>query len=242
MQLHIFKDKNELSESLAGWIIKDIQTVLAQKEHYDLVLSGGSTPKALYKLLASLPWREQVAWNKIRFFIGDERYVPFDDERHNGRMAHDILLDHVPVLKDNVYLMNTSLAPEAAARLYEKTLQAHYDGKPTTFDLVLLGMGDDGHTLSLFPGTAVVHETEKWVAAPFVPAQDMYRITLTQTPVKKAKAIIFLAAGTQKANTLKEVLQGDYRPDDYPSQLINASNDNVHWFVDEAAASALQKE
>ncbi len=242
MALHIFKDKSELSQSLADWIVKDIQRVLTRKDHYDLVLSGGSTPKALYQLLASLPWQQQVAWNKIRFFIGDERYVPFEDEHNNGRMAHYTLLDHVPVLKDNVYLMDTSLAPEASARLYDKTLRELYDEKPATFDLVLLGMGDDGHTLSLFPGTEVVHETEKWVAAPFVPAQDMYRITLTQTPVKKAKAVVFLAAGIKKAHTLKEVLQGDYRPDEYPSQLINASNDNVHWFIDEAAASALQKE
>lgn len=240
MHLHISKNIDALSHSLADWIVKDIQKILKEKEHYDLVLSGGSTPKALYKLLASLPWREQIEWNKIRFFMGDERYVPFEDNRNNGKMAFENLLNYVPVLKDNVYLMDTTLAPEASARMYEKLLHDLYDGQPATFDLVLLGMGDDGHTLSLFPGTEVVHETEKWVAAPFVKVQDMHRITLTQTPVKKANAVAFLTTGNKKAKTLKEVLQGSYQPDKYPSQVINSMNKNVHWFMDDAAASKLE--
>lgn len=241
MSLHISKNIDELSRSLAKQIITDIQKTLQEKDHYDLVLSGGSTPRYLYQLLASLPYREQIEWTKIRFFIGDERYVPFEDERNNGRMIHATLLDHVPVLKDNIHLMDTTLAAAAAsARMYEQLLHQLYDGQPATFDLVLLGMGDDGHTLSLFPGTEVVHETAEWVAAPFVKAQDMYRITLTQTPVQKAGKIVFLAAGDKKADTLREVLQGAYQPDRYPSQVINTSNENVHWYVDEAAASQLK--
>lgn len=239
MNLHQFKDLDTISRSLADWLIVDIKKTLNEKKSYSFVLSGGSTPKKLYELLAAIPRRDEIEWGKIHFFIGDERYVPFKDDRHNGKMMYETLLNHVPALKDNIHLMDTSLAPEASAKAYEKMLHNFFDQSPVTFDLVLLGMGDDGHTLSLFPGTEVVHEREKWVAAPFVKAQDMYRITLTQPVVSKAKSIVFLAAGEKKAATLKEVLQGDYQPDKYPSQLINTTNNNVHWFVDDAAAALL---
>lgn len=241
MQLHIFKDLHELSQSLADWIISDIQKTLETKDRYTLVLSGGGTPKALYKLLAALPRRDQIDWKKIHFFLGDERYVPFEDDRNNGKMAYETLLDHVPVLKDHVHLMNTTLAPEAAAREYEKLLHTYFEKEPVTFDLVLLGMGDDGHTLSLFPGTEVVHEETAWVAAPFIKAQDMYRITLTRAIVNRSKAIVFLAAGAQKAAALKEVIEGAFNPDLYPSQVIRPKNDHLYWYVDEAAAAQLKE-
>ena len=241
MNLHVFKDLPALSEALADWVVDDIRTTLKEKDHYHFVLSGGSTPKALYALLASEPRKDAIEWYRIHFYIGDERYVPYEDARNNGKMAYDTLLSHVPVPKANVHLMDTTLAPEASARAYAKMLHETFDGAAQTFDLVLLGMGDDGHTLSLFPGTEVVHEKEQWTAAPFVAAQDMYRITLTQPVVARAATIVFLAAGANKAQTLKAVLTGAFEPDRYPSQLIHTSSKVVQWYVDEAAAAQLDE-
>jgi 6-phosphogluconolactonase len=135
--------------------------------------------------------------------------------------------------------MKTDIAPELSAAEYDKTLHHYFDGTATSFDLVLLGMGDDGHTLSLFPGTAVIHEENAWAKAFYLESQDMYRITLTAPIVNRSAAVAFLATGSNKANTLYQVLEGDYRPDIYPSQLIQPETGELHWFVDEAAASAL---
>ncbi len=241
MHLNVFKDLKTLGRSLAEWIVADILRTLKQKDRYNLVLSGGNTPKGLYKILSEAPFKDKVQWEKIHFFMGDERYVPFEDDRNNGKMAYETLLNHVPVPKSNVHLMDTSLSPEASAGAYEKMLQAYFKDAHTTFDLVLLGMGDDGHTLSLFPGTEVIQEEQKWVAAPFVKAQDMYRITLTKSIVNRAESIVFLATGAKKATVLKKVLEGAYEPDKYPSQVIKPENGELYWYVDEAAASELQK-
>jgi len=242
MHLHVQKDADSLSLELAEWIIADIQKTLVLKERYALVLSGGSTPKKLYELLASGHYRDRIDWQKIDFFWGDERYVPFDDERNNGKMAYDTLLKHVPVLQSQVYLMDTTQDPESSAQEYEKILRRYFDNQPATFDLVLLGMGDDGHTLSLFPGTPVVHEQKKWVAAPYVQAQEMYRITLTAPVVNLSAAVAFLVSGEKKAQTLQAVINGEYHPDVYPSQVIQPRNGNLHWFIDAAAGNLLVRE
>lgn len=239
MHLHISQNTDSLSHELAEWMIVDIKNTLNKQDRYSLVLSGGSTPKKLYELLASDTYRHQINWEKIHVFWGDERYVPFDDERNNGKMAYETLLKHVPIPKAQTYYMQTNIPPEVSAKEYEKTLHLYFDQLPTTFDLVLLGMGDDGHTLSLFPGTPVVHEEKAWVAAPYVEKQEMYRITLTAPVVNQSAAVVFLASGEKKAPTLKEVIEGNYNPDLYPSQVIKPRKGNLHWFIDEAAALQL---
>ncbi len=241
MHINIFKDLSALSHSLATWIATDIQQTLEHKDHYDFVVSGGSTPRPLYKLLSESPLKNRIPWEKIHFFMGDERYVPFEDDRNNGKMVYETLLNHVPVPDSNVHFMDTTLAPEASAQAYEKMLHDYYTDSSATFDLVLLGMGDDGHTLSLFPGTEVVQEKKSWVAAPFVKAQDMYRITLTRSVVNRSNCIVFLAAGAKKAPVLQKVLEGAYDPDHYPSQVIKPENGKLYWYVDEAATSSLNK-
>jgi 6-phosphogluconolactonase len=136
--------------------------------------------------------------------------------------------------------MRTDIPPEESAAAYEKILREYFKEGETTFDLVLLGMGDDGHTLSLFPGMPVVHEQDAWVKAFFLPAQDMYRITLTAPVVNNAACVIFMTTGTGKSLTLKSVIEGTFNPDKYPSQLIRPEDGELHWFVDEAAAGALE--
>lgn len=240
MQLHISKDPDELSRNVADWMTSVINNTLAGTDRFTIALSGGSTPQKLHNLLASPAYAESILWEKLYFFWGDERAVPFEDDRNNAKMAFDTLLDKVPVRKENIHIMRTDIAPEASAREYEGILHQYFDGKPHSFDLVLLGMGDDGHTLSLFPGTAIVHETTSWTKAFYLDAQKMYRISLTAPIVNLASNIAFLAVGSNKAHTLKEVLKGDFRPDTYPSQLIKPVNGELHWFVDKAAAAEVE--
>lgn len=242
MNLEILKDIDQLSTSLAEWITSLIEETLRLKNSFSIVLSGGNTPKKLNSLLASSPYKERIDWTKIHIFWGDERAVPFDDERNNARMAFDTLLDKVDIPRDQIHFMDTSLTPEGAAQQYAESLYDFFgtDVLPIrTFDLVLLGMGDDGHTLSLFPGTSVVHEEKLWVTSFFLKAQNMHRITLTKNIVNHSNHIVFMISGSEKANALYQVLKGEKNPDLYPSQQIVPTQGELHFFVDEAAASRL---
>lgn len=239
MELHLSANADELSASAASWITDCIVATLQTQDRYTIVLSGGSTPKKLHTLLAAAPYKELIDWSRLHVFWGDERAVPLDDVRNNARMAFDTLLDHVPIPRNQVHIMDTKLDPESAASEYERILRRYFDETGPTFDLVLLGMGDDGHTLSLFPGKPIVHEERKWVAAYYLREQNMFRITLTAPVVNRAKRIAFLVSGPGKANALKQVMEGDYRPDTYPSQVIKPENGEVHWFLDRDAAALL---
>ena len=245
MQLHIFKTADVFNRELADWMVGCIRDTLQRQNRFTLVLSGGGTPKALYELLAGPSYHDKIDWGKLHIFWGDERDVPFSDSRNNAKMAYETLLDHVPIPVSQIHVMQTeAISPEDSALAYETILHQYFPGPAAhftgnTFDLVLLGMGDDGHTLSLFPGTDIVREDRKWVAAYFLKAQNMYRITLTKAVVNKAARIAFLTMGNNKAPALKEVLQGAYHPDVYPSQEIKPENGELHWFVDEAAAANL---
>ena len=240
MELHIAQTTQELSDNLAAWISNYIQEVLQDQPIFTLVLSGGSTPKQLFALLAKEPYKIMIPWERIHFFWGDERAVPFEDERNNAKMAFDTLLNEVDVPKENIHVMRTDISPEESATEYEKILREYFKEDETTFDLVLLGMGDDGHTLSLFPGQPVIHEKDKWVTSFFLKAQDMYRITLTAPVVNQSACVIFMTTGTGKSMALKSVIEGSYNPDQYPSQVIRPEDGELHWFVDEAAAGALE--
>lgn len=241
MQLHTYSDSTALSRAFVDWLIEYVHDVVQKQGRFTVALSGGSTPQQVFELLATDEYRDQMPWAQWHVFWGDERDVPFEDERNNARMAYKTLLDHVPVPADQIHVMQTDSTLDNAVADYEAVLHTYFDNQATTFDLVMLGMGDDGHTLSLFPGTAVIHETGQWTKAYFLPAQDMYRITLTTPVVNKAACIAFLVTGPKKATALHEVLEGAYQPDTYPSQVIKPENGNLHWFIDEEAASQLQQ-
>ncbi len=241
MQLHISKNLQELSVNVTNWLVEHIQQTLQKQSRYTLALSGGSTPKLMNALLSSDDYKSKVDWSKLHIFFGDERFVPLSDERNNANMAFETLLNKVPVPKEQIHIMPTeNISPEHAAIAYENILREYFSDASPTFDCIILGMGDDGHTLSLFPGkTEVIHETEKWCTSLWLEEQDMYRITLTHPVANRAGSIIFLAAGDKKTHALHEVLQGIYNPDKYPSQIIKPVNGETHWFVDEAAAAGL---
>jgi len=243
MNIEVYKDADHLCKELAEWITSLIEETLTRKDHFSLVLSGGNTPKKLHMLLASSPYRERIDWKKIHVFWGDERAVPFEDERNNAKMAFDTLLDKVEVPADQIHIMDTSFSSDAAAMQYEEILNEYFgtDILPKkTFDLVLLGMGDDGHTLSLFPGTPVIHEEKLWVTSFFLKEQDMDRITLTKNIVNHAEHIVFMISGEGKSRALHQVLEGEKNPDLYPSQVILPTQGELHFFIDKAAASGLK--
>jgi 6-phosphogluconolactonase len=211
---------------------------LQTNNRYTIALSGGSTPKALYQLLASA-YRDAIDWKKVIVFFDDERFVPFDDERNNARMVFESLLNHVDIPRENIHVMRTDVDPNTSAAEYEDLLRNYFLGSGQTFDLVLLGMGEDGHTLSLFPGTNVVNETSKWVSTVWLEAEATHRITLTTPVVNMAGKVAFLVTGKGKANTLQQVLNGPYVPNQLPSQLIKPTNSKLYWWVDDSAASKL---
>lgn len=239
MELHVCKNYDELSEHLANWMVEYVCKILAIKARFSIVLTGGSTPKKLYLILASDEYKNKIDWSRANVFVGDERFVQFSDERSNAKMIQQTLLDHVAVNMAHVHFMQTeNVSAETAANAYEEVLQ-HYFNKNTsepTFDLVLLGMGDDAHTLSLFPNQKdVINEQKKWCTYLWLEAQNMHRITLTAPIVNAARCVAFLVSGNGKTNAINNVLHKQYNPEMYPSQIIKPTTGKLHWFVDEAA-------
>ena len=240
MSLHIYNTAEEMTQALASWIYGLFCDRLSKSSRFSFVLSGGNTPKSLYELMAGGEYKAKIPWGRIDFFWGDERFVPFEDERNNARMAFNTLLNHVPVPADHIHRMKTEIPPEDAVNDYDSLLRKYLDlNHKKGFDLVLLGMGDDGHTLSLFPGTQIIHENKAWVGEFYLKAQEMNRITLTKVLVNQSDYVAFMATGSGKARALREVLKGKNQPDLYPSQVIHPVSGQLHWFIDKAAASSL---
>ncbi|WP_276496257.1 6-phosphogluconolactonase [Pontibacter litorisediminis] len=238
----IFKDTSYLSQRAAELFVDAAQEAVQKNGRFVVALTGGSSPKQLYQLLSQEPYRDQVPWQQTYVFWGDERWVPLTDERSNAKMAKELLLNKVPVPQEQIFPMWEDMAPEAYAQKYEQLLKELFNDQAPAFDLILLGMGDDGHTASLFPHTEVLAEQEKWVAAYYLEPQSMHRITLTAPLINQAKRILFMTFGENKAKALYEVLEGERNPQEYPSQLIQPQpGSEIYWYVDDKAASRLEK-
>ena len=239
MNINIADTPADCAREAAEWITDYAEQVLKTGDRFTIALSGGSTPIALHKLLAVPPYRDRIDWQRVHVFWGDERCVPFTDDRNNAKMGFETLLNHVNVPTEQIHVMKTDGSPEASMAEYSTLLHQYFDEHDHTFDLVILGMGDDGHTLSLFPGTEVVNEDHDWTKAFFLPQQNMYRLTITAPVVNRAAAVIFQVEGAKKADALREVLQGAYQPSKYPSQRIKPATEHFIWFLDKEAASKL---
>ncbi len=210
---------------------------------FNVALSGGSTPRLLYDLLTSDPFRHEIPWHSIHFFFGDERWVPHTDPASNFKLANDYLFQPLNINHALIYPVPTSGDPQDAATHYEVTLRGAFnlqEGEVPIFDLVFLGMGDEGHTASLFPHTAVLHENVRLVASTYVPKLSADRITLTPLTLTHAANTLFMVGGGAKAEALQQVLEGEYNPDEYPAQLLRNSTGNVTWLIDQDAAAQLQ--
>jgi 6-phosphogluconolactonase len=224
----------------ADAVVSAAKAAIAASGRFLLVLSGGSTPKALYALLAGPSCASRVDWSRTHVFWGDERCVPPTDAGSNFRMAREALLDHVPLPAEQIHRMRGEDDPARAAAAYEATLRGTFSDGVARFDLVLLGMGDNGHTASLFPGLAAVREASRWVVAEYVPEVSMWRLTLTPPALNAAARVVFLVVGADKAAMLKRVLQGPRDPNLLPAQAITpTAGAEIAWILDRGAAASL---
>lgn len=239
MSLHIYQSSASLAEGLASWIVGNINLVLRTQGRYSFALSGGSTPKLLYQLMAS-EYAQAADWSKVDFFFGDERFVSMDDERNNGKMALDLFLHPLGIKDEQIFAIPTNSSPQNSVSAYQKTLEEYFHSDDThSFDFVLLGMGADAHTLSLFPGGVLPDDKAALVAHTFNKADQLDRITLLPSIINYAKTIAFMVQGKEKSDTLKRVLHDTHDPDKYPAQLILPASGQLMWFADEAAAGAI---
>jgi len=243
--VEIFKNAAELAQQAAQLILTQSQLGVARNNLFTIALSGGSTPKRLYELLAdpTQQFRSQLPWDRIHFFWTDERHVPPDHPDSNYRMVREAMLVRAPVPPTNVHRM-LSEKPNAseAANDYESQLRDFFHppaGELPRIDFILLGLGPEGHTASLFPDSEVLQETQRWVAAPWIAKLNSYRLTMTLPVLNNASTVVFLVSGSEKAEILREVLKGE--PDRFPAQRINPTNGALSWLVDENAASKLQE-
>jgi len=240
----ILPDAAAITRRAADEFLNSANEAASQKGSFTVSLSGGSTPRALYALLSDDPsYRSKMPWNKIHFFFGDERHVPPDGADSNFRMANEALFSKGLVKPDQITRIKGEYSDtEKAALEYEQALRAYFkvkDGEYPRFDLVLLGMGDEGHTLSLFPGTRALHASNRIVVRNWIGKLFTERITLTAPAANQANRVIFLVTRADKAPALKAVLEGPYEPEQLPAQLIQPVNGKLLWLVDQAAGSML---
>ena len=241
-QLKVVADAAALAQAAADYFVQAANENIALHGRFTVVLSGGSTPKAMFALLAASPCRAAVDWEHTFIFWGDERCVPPDHADSNYRMTKEALLSQVPLPPQNVFRMQGEAEPAHAAQVYSEQLRQFFqtDACPG-FDLVFLGMGADGHTASLFPGTTALQAGADAVAVEnYVEKLQAQRLTLTAATINHAQAVVFLVGGAEKAVTLKAVLHGNYQPELYPSQLIQPHSGTLLWLVDAAAYAAIR--
>jgi len=252
-QVRVYKDQQELALKAARHFARLADQYVIGCGHFTVALAGGSTPRAMFSLLAEEPFLETVPWSSIYFFWGDERCVAPDHAESNFRMAQETMLSKVPVPEENIFRVPAENPDhDRAAEEYSDSLTRFFlagPGAPRAataplsnlprFDLVLLGMGPDGHTASLFPGTSALNANDRIAVANHVEKLNAHRITLTAATINNARNVTFVAAGEDKADALKAVLEGPYRPETYPSQLIRPRNGTLLWLVDERAARGL---
>ncbi len=241
--MRVLTTPQELFAAAAEEVVRAANEAVAQRGRFSIALAGGSTPKSLYNLLATNA-RTSLPWDRMFFFWGDERHVPPTDPDSNYRMADESMLSKIPVAPGNVFRIKTE-NPDAAgiAEDYEQTLRKFFaldSGQFPRFDLILLGMGPDGHTASLFPGTAALQEKSRLVVANWVEKMKASRISLTLPVLNAAAEVAFLVSGTDKAPALQGVLESDAPGEQYPAKLVRPSNGKLIWLIDRAAASQLK--
>jgi 6-phosphogluconolactonase len=238
-EIIVCQNQEDIFKRAADLFVKLANERIDSQGRFSVALSGGSTPRGMFALLASDDYRSRVDWSKVHLFWGDERSVAPDHKDSNYRMANEAMISKVPVPPENVNRMQAEESDiDAAAAKYETLLKQHFnlkEGQWPQFDLLLLGMGDDGHTASLFPGTKALAEKDRIVVSNWVEKFNTNRMTMTAPAINNSRVILFMAAGEGKRGPLKEVLSGKRNTDLYPSQLIEATDGKVIWMVDEAA-------
>lgn len=250
--IRIFQNLEELNDFAAEKFVEMATEAIEKRGSFTLALAGGSTPKSLYKLLSSEKFKGKIDWSKVFFFFGDERNVLINDAESNFKMADENIFQPLKIAETNIFRWKTELQnPKEIADDYEKVIHSHFnstlklsaaaDGSGLQFDLILLGMGADGHTASLFPFTEALRETEKIAVENYVEKLDSVRFTLTFPVINNARNVMFLVKGADKAETLRGVLEGEYQPEIFPSQNVKPVNGNLFWLCDGESAVYLKK-
>ncbi|HEV2292395.1 MAG TPA: 6-phosphogluconolactonase [Tepidisphaeraceae bacterium] len=245
-EIKVLPDPAAVAAEAAERVVRSADEAIALAGRFSFVLAGGSTPKALYELLASDAYRDRVDWAKVEIYFGDERTVPPDHKDSNYRMARETLLAKVPIPGDNVYRMRGEIDPQEAAKEYGLMLKEKFPAITSGqvqngetwggADLLLLGMGEDGHTASLFPGTPALRETKHRVVANPVPQLNTTRLTMTAPFLNRSRTVILTVTGASKAQRLAEVLEGPRDPERLPVQLIAPASGKMTWLIDATAA------
>ena len=240
MKLNVFNTADEVLLNLANYFVSLAEQSIAANDKFTVALSGGSSPKKLYELLASDAFKAKVDWEKVYFFFGDERNVPQDNKDSNYLMAKNTLFKPLNISPSNIFPVDTSLSPKEAAAKYEEDIETFFDDGDLSFDLILLGLGDNSHTASLFPFTPVLHDRVPGVKDVFLQDQQVFRITLNAPLINEAQHIAFLVYGEGKAIAVHHVLEDDEDIEEYPAQLIEPIVGEIQWFLDTAAAGMLR--
>ena len=242
MQIAIYPDIDTLSQEAAQYIVRLANQSIVTHGRFTIALSGGSTPKKLYGLLGSEPFRSQIDWAQVEIFWGDERCVSPDDPESNYAMAQQVLLSKIPIPNNRIHRMPADQSDrEAASQAYTEEMRRTFgtDGIPA-FDLIQLGMGPEGHTASLFPHQPSIHEQQRLVMPVSVPKPPPDRLTFTPPLLNAAHNILFLVTGSEKSDAIHTVLEGDYNPDEYPAQIVQPEHGEVVWILDKEAAAKIR--
>jgi 6-phosphogluconolactonase len=239
-QVRVYPTRSAAAHAAAAQFVATAEKAMNARGRFTVALAGGNTPRDVYRLLATEEYASMVDWPNVSVFWGDERCVPFNDPENNASMARETLLNHVPVAPNNIYRIQSQLPPEEAAQNYEQTLRRYFSGRGTNFpnfDLVLLGIGAEGHTASLFPGSPLLNEQERWVGAVYVEKMKSWRISLTPVALNAASKVLFTVIGEEKAQAVKQILTEPKQPNLLPAQVVDPPDGQVLWIFDKPAAS-----
>ena len=239
-EIKVSPDTDDLLFQAAERITAAAEKAIADKGDFSIALSGGHTPEGLYKLLTREPYRLLIDWSKVSIYFGDERCVPPDSDQSNFRMANESLLSKAPIPADHIYRMRGEIDPQQAAKDYGELLKAQFGDKG--LDMILLGMGDDGHTASLFPHTAALQEPKHRCVANWVEKFNTWRITMTAPFINRADTVMIMVAGKDKAARVKEVMEGPSDPDRLPIQMIQPESGKLNWLLDAGAAGMFEEQ
>ncbi|HTI13451.1 MAG TPA: 6-phosphogluconolactonase [Dictyobacter sp.] len=244
MDVTIFSEVEKLSQAAAEYIVRVAGDAIQQHGSFSLALSGGSTPRKLYGLLATEPYRGQIDWSKVEIFWSDERCVPPDDPESNYLLAQEVMLSKLPIPAEHIHRVPADEADrEAASAKYAQEIKSVLGNEGTPrFDLIQLGMGPEAHTASLFPHQASLQEHDRLIMSVTVPKPPPPRLTFTPPLLNAAEHVLFLVTGAEKAEAVQAVLEGDYQPEEYPAMIVRPTSGEVTWMLDSAAAKNLRQQ
>lgn len=237
-KLHIYKSEKETCYAFAEWLVELVKETLDTQDTFTISMSTGDIPKLFFKILAT-DFANEVNWSRIHIFSGDEKFVTFSDNKHNSASAISILSEGLPINKEQFHTINTGISPEKSSEEYEELLRKYLKGPDQTFDLVILGMDEQGDVLSLLAQTEESIQRDEWVLPVYDKDKDIYQVALTMSAINASSVKAFLVTGKKKEDIVQKVLKGKYEPEKYPAQLLDTSNRPVHWFLDEGAANKL---